>query len=49
MPHAPDMKEKFSALGAETTGSTPAQYAEFLKEEVTKWAGVIKASGIRAD
>jgi tripartite-type tricarboxylate transporter receptor subunit TctC len=47
--HAPDMKEKFSALGAETTGSTPAQYAEFLKQEVTKWAGVIKASGIRAD
>lgn len=47
--NAPDIKEKFSALGAETTGSTPAQYAEFLKEEVTKWAGVIKASGIRAD
>ncbi len=47
--NAPDIKEKFSALGAETTGSTPEQYAEFLKEEVTKWAGVIKASGIRAD
>jgi tripartite-type tricarboxylate transporter receptor subunit TctC len=46
---APDMKEKFTALGAETTGSTPEQFGEFLKNEVTKWAGVIKASGIRAD
>lgn len=46
---APDMKDKFAALGAETTGSTPEQYAAFLKDEVSKWAGVIKASGIRAD
>jgi tripartite-type tricarboxylate transporter receptor subunit TctC len=46
---APDMKEKFTALGAEITGGTPEQYADFLKNEITKWAGVIKASGIRAD
>jgi tripartite-type tricarboxylate transporter receptor subunit TctC len=46
---ASDIKEKFSALGAETTGSTPEQFAVFLKNEIDKWAGVIKAAGIRAD
>ena len=46
---APDMKEKFAELGAETTPSTPEQFGVFLKQEIDKWAGVIKASGIRAD
>ena len=46
---APDMKEKFAALGAETTPSTPEQFGVFLKKEIDKWAGVIKESGIRAD
>ena len=41
--------EKFAALGAETTPSTPEQFGVFLKKEIDKWAGVIKESGIRAD
>jgi len=27
----------------------PEQFGKFLKEEIDKWAGVIKASGIHAD
>jgi len=46
---APEVKERFTTLGAEATGSTPEQFGEFLKSETAKWANVIKTSGIRAD
>jgi tripartite-type tricarboxylate transporter receptor subunit TctC len=28
---------------------TPDQYGAFVKEEIAKWAPVVKASGARAD
>lgn len=37
------------ALGAQVIGSTPAQYAAFVRRETQKWAAVIQAAGIRAD
>jgi tripartite-type tricarboxylate transporter receptor subunit TctC len=46
---APEVKERFTGLGAETVGSTPEHFGDFLKTETVKWAKVIKASGIRAD
>jgi tripartite-type tricarboxylate transporter receptor subunit TctC len=44
-----DVKDRFTGLGAETVGSTPEQFEEFLKAEIAKWANVIRTSGIRAD
>lgn len=33
-------------VGAETIGSTPEEFAKYLKEENDRWAGVVKASNI---
>jgi tripartite-type tricarboxylate transporter receptor subunit TctC len=45
----PDVKERLSAVGIETLGSTPEQFAAFIKSETAKWAKVVKASGARLD
>jgi len=41
------VSEKFAANGTVIAGGTPEQFAEFLRRETTKWAGVIKAAGIK--
>ncbi len=46
---APDIKQKLIDQGAEPVGSTPEEFAKLLREEVTKWAEVVKASGAKAD
>lgn len=43
------MKERFSAMGADPIGNTPEQFAAFLRAEMTKWAKVVKAAGIRGE
>jgi tripartite-type tricarboxylate transporter receptor subunit TctC len=45
----PQMRERFSAMGADPVGSSPEQFAAFLKTEMTKWAKLVKAAGIRAE
>ena len=46
---SPDTKQKLVDQGAEPVGSTPEEFAKLLREEVTKWAEVVKASGAKAD
>jgi tripartite-type tricarboxylate transporter receptor subunit TctC len=43
------MKERFSAMGADPVGNTPEQFTAFLKTEMAKWAKVVKAAGIRGE
>ncbi len=45
----PDMQDKLKGFGMEPTDMTTAQIAAFQKNEVEKWAQVIKAAGIKAD
>ena len=45
---APDIRTRFAEQGAEPVGNTPEQFLEFLKSDLTKWAKVIKAAGVRA-
>lgn len=45
----PDMRQRFSDMGATPVGSTPEQFAAFIKREGTKWAKAIKDSGARVD
>jgi len=46
----PDMKARLAADGAEAPGPhTPAQYRTTVENNITRWAAVVKASGITAD
>jgi tripartite-type tricarboxylate transporter receptor subunit TctC len=46
---APDVREKLVNVGMEPAIMTPAQYTEFIKTEIVKWARVVKTAGVRAD
>lgn len=46
---APDVREKLLVVGMEPATTTPAQFADFIKSEMSKWARVVKSAGIRAD
>ena len=45
----PDIKERIAGEGAEVVGSTPAEFAAFLKTDIARWAPLIKQSGAKAD
>lgn len=44
-----EMRERFTSLGIETLGTSPAQFKQFFLAELDKWAEVIKASGIQVE
>ena len=46
---APDMRERFAAMGGDIATATPEQTAEFLKAENERWGKVIREAGIKAD
>jgi len=46
---SPELKERLKAEGSDPVGSTPGQYAAFLRAEVAKWAKVIKFAGVKAE
>jgi tripartite-type tricarboxylate transporter receptor subunit TctC len=45
----PETRDRFLALGAEPVGSTAEQFGAFFKNEVAKWAKVVKESGARVE
>ena len=45
----PDVKERLSAQGVEAVGSTPEQYSTHLREELARYASIVKSAGIRAE
>ena len=46
---APDTRQRLLDQGAEPVGNTPEEFGKLLREEVTKWAEVVKVSGATAD
>lgn len=46
---APETKTRFAQLMAEPVGNTPEQFGAFMKQELTRYEGVVKASGARVD
>lgn len=46
---APDLVERFAALGAEPLGSTAPGFGKTIAEEIIKWGKVIKSAGIRGE
>lgn len=46
---APDVRERFAAMGATVGGGTPEQLATLLRDDLARWARVIKAANIRLE
>ncbi|MDB5862425.1 MAG: hypothetical protein JWO70_231 [Betaproteobacteria bacterium] len=46
---AADTKERLAALGAEPMNRSPEEFGRFVREEIAKWAKVVKASGATVD
>jgi tripartite-type tricarboxylate transporter receptor subunit TctC len=46
---APDITERFAAIGMEAVGGTPEEFGAFLRAETAKWAKVIKAANIKVE
>ena len=45
----PKVQERFAADDAEGIGSTPAEYAAFIKKEQDRWSKVVRTANIKAD
>jgi tripartite-type tricarboxylate transporter receptor subunit TctC len=45
----PDMRERLAAVGFETVGSAPEQFAAHIKNELDTWGRVIRAANIKAE
>lgn len=43
----PDVRDRIQSMGADVIGSTPEQFADFMKAETAKWAKVVKQADIR--
>ncbi|HVF64488.1 MAG TPA: tripartite tricarboxylate transporter substrate binding protein [Casimicrobiaceae bacterium] len=46
---SPDVQEKLAAQGATVVASGPAEFAQFLAEEIRKWDRVAKKANIRVE
>jgi tripartite-type tricarboxylate transporter receptor subunit TctC len=45
----PDIKEKLTAIGIETVGSSPQDLTAAMKAEIARTARLIKEGGLRSD
>ena len=45
----PEIRKRMLEQGAAPVGSTPEEFAKLLREEVARWAEVVKISGARAE
>ena len=46
---AADVRERLRDLGYEPVGSSPAEFAAYIRSELAKWTKVIKAGGIKGE
>jgi tripartite-type tricarboxylate transporter receptor subunit TctC len=46
---APDLNQKLIEQGTEPVGNSPEEFARMLKEEVVRWAEVVRISGAKAE
>ena len=44
-----EIKERLAALGEDPVGTSPEQFSAWIKDEVVRWAKVVKASGAKVD
>jgi len=46
---APDLHDRFAAIGIQVRTSTPEEFAAFIRQEMAKWAKVVREAGLKAD
>jgi tripartite-type tricarboxylate transporter receptor subunit TctC len=46
---SPDMRQRLAALGGEAVGLPPEQFGPMIKQEIAKWAKVVKDAGVRPE
>ena len=45
----PDVREKFAQQGIDPTSSTPEEFAQLIRDEVTRWGKIIRGAGIKLE
>jgi len=45
----PDVRERLAQLGSDINGGTPGEFGALLKDDLARWAQVIKSANIRLD
>ena len=46
---APDLRERFAAIGVEPAQKNAAQMAAYLKSEIDKYSKIVRAIGLKID
>lgn len=44
-----EVRERFTQMGIDPVGNSPAEFAKFLDDEVAKWAKVIRAANVKIE
>jgi tripartite-type tricarboxylate transporter receptor subunit TctC len=47
--NAPEVKENWAKQGASPMGMSPAEFEKFLREDIQKWAKLVRATGMKVD
>jgi tripartite-type tricarboxylate transporter receptor subunit TctC len=45
----PEIQERLAGQGVEIVGSSPAEFAQFIRDEIPKWAKAVRVSGAHVD
>lgn len=45
----PELRNRFESSGAVIVGNTPAEFAKIIKDDLARWATVVKASGAKIE
>jgi tripartite-type tricarboxylate transporter receptor subunit TctC len=45
----PDVQKRFVELGFDVVGSSPGEFAQFLRDENVKWKKIAEIAGTRLD
>jgi tripartite-type tricarboxylate transporter receptor subunit TctC len=44
-----EMKTRMAQEDAEVVASSPAEFAEFIRQDIVRWAKVVQAAGVKAN
>ena len=45
----PAIREAYAKSAGQVVGNTPAEFGAFIRAEQTKWAAIVKSTGIKAE